>query len=197
MNIGLGEARDNARAVESATADVATITGQKPVVTKAKKAIANFKIRENMPIGVAVTLRGDRMYEFLDRLLNAALPRIRDFHGVPTKAFDGRGNFSLGVREQLIFPEIDYDKVDKIRGMQINIVTTREDGRRGTAAAGADGHAVLEGACLAMAKTSMIVKANREPKFSTRKKNRCKLCGRPRAFIRQFALCRICFRGWR
>ena len=133
VNIGLGEARDNARAVESATAEVATITGQKPVVTKAKKAIANFKIRENMPIGVAVTLRGDRMYEFLDRLLNAALPRIRDFHGVPAKAFDGSGNFSLGVKEQLIFPEIDYDKVDKIRGMQINIITTArtdEEGRR-------------------------------------------------------------------
>ncbi len=133
VNIGLGEARENARAVESATAEVATITGQKPVVTKAKKAIANFKIREDMPIGVAVTLRGDRMYEFLDRLLNAALPRIRDFHGVSTKAFDGRGNFSLGVKEQLIFPEIDYDKVDKIRGMQINIITTArtdEEGRR-------------------------------------------------------------------
>jgi large subunit ribosomal protein L5 len=133
VNIGLGEARDNARAVESATSEVAIITGQKPVVTKAKKAIANFKIRENMPIGVAVTLRGDRMYEFLDRLLNAALPRIRDFHGVPTKAFDGRGNFSLGVREQLIFPEIDYDKVEKIRGMQINIITsakTDEEGQR-------------------------------------------------------------------
>ena len=133
VNIGLGEARDNARAVESATSEVATITGQKPVVTKAKKAIANFKIRENMAIGVAVTLRGDRMYEFLDRLLNAALPRIRDFHGVPTKAFDGRGNFSLGVKEQLIFPEIEYDKVDKIRGMQINIVTsakTDEEGQR-------------------------------------------------------------------
>ena len=133
LNIGLGEARENARAVESATADIATISGQKPVVTRAKKAIANFKIRENMPIGVAVTLRGDRMYEFLDRLLNAALPRIRDFHGVPTKAFDGRGNFSLGVREQLIFPEVDYDKVDKIRGMQINIITTAkndEEGRR-------------------------------------------------------------------
>jgi large subunit ribosomal protein L5 len=133
VNIGLGEAKENARAVETASADVATITGQKPVVTKAKKAIANFKIRENMPVGVAVTLRGDRMYEFLDRLLNAALPRIRDFHGVPTKAFDGRGNFSLGVREQLIFPEIDYDKVDRIRGMQVNIVTsakTDEEGRR-------------------------------------------------------------------
>jgi large subunit ribosomal protein L5 len=133
LNIGLGEAKENARAVETATADVATISGQKPVVTRAKKAIANFKIRENMPIGVAVTLRGDRMYEFLDRLINAALPRIRDFHGVSTKAFDGRGNFALGVREQLIFPEIDYDKVDKIRGMQINIITTAkndEEGRR-------------------------------------------------------------------
>jgi large subunit ribosomal protein L5 len=133
VNIGLGEARDNARAVESASSEIATITGQRPVVTKAKKAIANFKIRENMPIGVAVTMRGDRMYEFLDRLLNAALPRIRDFHGVPTKAFDGRGNFSLGVREQLIFPEIDYDKVDRIRGMQVNIITTArtdEEGKR-------------------------------------------------------------------
>jgi len=133
LNIGLGEARENARAVDSATADLATITGQKPVVTKAKRAIANFKIRENMTIGAAVTLRGDRMYEFLDRMLNAALPRIRDFHGVPTKAFDGRGNFSLGVREQLIFPEIEYDKVDRIRGMQVNIVTTAktdEEGKR-------------------------------------------------------------------
>jgi large subunit ribosomal protein L5 len=133
VNIGLGEARENARAVETATADIGTITGQKPVVTRAKKAISNFKIRENMPVGAAVTLRGDRMYEFLDRLLNVALPRIRDFHGVAMKAFDGRGNFSLGLREQLIFPEIDYDKVDRIRGMQVNIITTArndEEGRR-------------------------------------------------------------------
>jgi large subunit ribosomal protein L5 len=133
LNIGLGEARENARAVDSATGDLATITGQKPVVTKAKRAIANFKIREGMNVGASVTLRGDRMYEFLDRMLNAALPRIRDFHGVPTKAFDGRGNFSLGVREQLIFPEIDYDKVDRIRGMQVNIITTAktdEEGKR-------------------------------------------------------------------
>jgi large subunit ribosomal protein L5 len=133
VNIGLGEAKENARAVETATADIATITGQKPVVTKAKKAIANFKIRENMAVGVAVTLRGDRMYEFLDRLLNVALPRIRDFHGVAVKAFDGRGNYSLGLREQLIFPEIEYDKVDRIRGMQVNIQTsarTDEEGRR-------------------------------------------------------------------
>ena len=133
LNIGLGEAKENARAVESATADLGTITGQRPVVTKSKRAIANFKIREGVPVGAMVTLRGDRMYEFLDRMLNAALPRIRDFHGVSVKAFDGRGNFSLGLREQLIFPEIDYDKVDRIRGMQINISTTArtdQEGRR-------------------------------------------------------------------
>src|SRR5262249_8002115 len=121
LNIGLGEARENARALDTASADIATITGQKPVITRAKKSIANFRLREGMPIGVMVTLRGQRMYEFYDRLVNAALPRIRDFRGCSVKAFDGRGNYSLGVREQLIFPEIDYDKVDRIRGMQINI----------------------------------------------------------------------------
>jgi large subunit ribosomal protein L5 len=133
LNIGLGEARENARALDSATADIATITGQKPVVTRAKKSIANFRIRQGMPIGVMVTLRGQRMYEFYDRLVNAALPRIRDFRGAPAKAFDGRGNYSLAVREQLIFPEIDYDRVDRIRGMQININTTArndEEGKR-------------------------------------------------------------------
>ena len=133
LNIGLGEAKENARAVETATADLATISGQKAVVTKAKKAIANFKIRQNMAIGAAVTLRGDRMYEFLDRMLNSALPRIRDFRGVPMKAFDGRGNYSLGLREQLIFPEIEYDRIDKLRGLQVTIATTArndEEGRR-------------------------------------------------------------------
>jgi large subunit ribosomal protein L5 len=133
LNIGLGEARENPRAVETATGDLATITGQKPVVTRATKSIANFRIREGMPIGVMVTLRGRRMYEFFDRLVNAALPRIRDFRGLPTKAFDGRGNYSLGLREQLVFPEIEYDKIDRIRGMQININTTAksdEEGKR-------------------------------------------------------------------
>src|SRR3990170_277555 len=133
VNIGLGEALQNPRALDSASADVAAITGQKPVITRAKRSIANFKVRQGNPIGVTVTVRGDRMWEFLDRLLNAALPRIRDFHGVPTKAFDGRGNFSLGVKEQLIFPEIDYDKVDRIRGMQITICTSArsdEEGKR-------------------------------------------------------------------
>jgi large subunit ribosomal protein L5 len=133
LNIGLGEARENARALDSASADLATITGQKAVITRSKKSIANFRLREGMPIGAMVTLRGRRMYEFFDRLVNAALPRIRDFRGCSTKAFDGRGNYSLGVREQLIFPEIDYDKIDRIRGMQINIITTArsdEEGKR-------------------------------------------------------------------
>jgi large subunit ribosomal protein L5 len=133
VNIGLGEALQNARALDSAVNDVATITGQKPVITRAKKSIANFKLRENNQIGVTVTLRGERMWEFLDRLLNAALPRIRDFQGVNPNAFDGRGNYSLGLREQLIFPEIDYDKIDRVRGLQVNIITSArndEEGRR-------------------------------------------------------------------
>jgi large subunit ribosomal protein L5 len=124
LNIGLGEAVTNGKALESASADIGTITGQHPVITRAKTSISNFKLREGMPIGVMVTLRNDRMWEFLDRLLNAALPRIRDFNGVSPNSFDGRGNYSLGVREQMIFPEIEYDKIDKIRGMQITMVTT-------------------------------------------------------------------------
>jgi large subunit ribosomal protein L5 len=124
LNIGLGEALTNARAIENATRDLTTIAGQKPVTTRAKKSIAGFKIREGMPIGVSVTLRGRRMYEFVDRLLSSALPRIRDFQGVSRNAFDGRGNYSLGIREQVIFPEIDYDSIDRIRGLQIVIVTT-------------------------------------------------------------------------
>src|SRR5579859_4077815 len=124
VNVGLGEAITNGRAIEAASKDIATITGQRPVVTKAKKSIAAFKVREGMPIGVMVTLRGDRMYEFFDRLVNVALPRVRDFRGVPTKSFDGRGNYTLGVRDQLIFPEIDYAKVEKMKGMNITIVTS-------------------------------------------------------------------------
>ena len=145
LNIGLGEARENARAVDSATADLATITGQKPVVTRPRSRSRTSSSARTCRSASTVTLRGERMYEFLDRLLNAALPRIRDFHGVPTKAFDGRGNYSLGVREQLIFPEIDYDKVDQIRGMQITIITTAQDRRGRQAAARAPGHAVREG----------------------------------------------------
>jgi large subunit ribosomal protein L5 len=124
VSMGVGEGRENAKVLDFATGDLQTITGQRPIVTRAKKSIANFKLREGVPIGAKVTLRGARMYEFLDRLLNIALPRVRDFKGVPPKGFDGRGNYALGLREQLIFPEIVYDKVDKVRGMDINIVTT-------------------------------------------------------------------------
>ena len=124
VNMGVGEAKENAKILEAAVKDLETITGQKAVTTKAKNAIANFKIRENMPIGCKVTLRGEKMYEFADRLINLALPRVRDFRGVNPNAFDGRGNYALGIKEQIIFPEIEYDKVDKVRGMDIIFVTT-------------------------------------------------------------------------
>jgi large subunit ribosomal protein L5 len=133
VNRGLGEASQNAKALESSLNELGVITGQKPVVTRAKKAIAGFKIRKGMPVGVMVTLRGERMYAFLDRLINLALPRIRDFRGVSPKSFDGRGNYSLGVREQLIFPEIDYDSIDQIRGMDISIITTANTDEEGRA----------------------------------------------------------------
>ena len=124
INMGVGEAKENAKLLDAAVKDMETITGQKAVVTKAKNSVANFKIREGMPIGCKVTLRGDKMYEFVDRLINLALPRVRDFRGVNPNAFDGRGNYALGIKEQLIFPEIEYDKVDKVRGMDIIFVTT-------------------------------------------------------------------------
>jgi len=124
INIGCGDARDNSKVIEAAATDLAAITGQRPVVCKAKKSVANFKLREGMPIGVKVTLRGDRMYEFVDRLFNVALPRVRDFRGINPNAFDGRGNYNMGLKEQLIFPEIEYDKIDKVRGMDICFVTT-------------------------------------------------------------------------
>lgn len=132
VNVGVGEAKENAKVLDAVVRDIAAITGQKPVVTKAKKSIANFKLREGMPIGVKVTLRQDRMWEFVDRLFNIALPRVRDFRGINPDGFDGRGNFSLGIKEQLIFPEIEYDQIDKIRGMNIVFVTTAttdEEGR--------------------------------------------------------------------
>ena len=127
VNIGMGEAMDNPKAMESAVSDLTTITGQKPVQTKARKSIANFKLREGRLIGTKVTLRGDRMWAFLDRLLSTALPRVRDFRGVSANAFDGRGNYTLGLRDQLIFPEIEYDKIDKLRGMEVTIVTTAKN----------------------------------------------------------------------
>lgn len=124
INMGVGEAKENSKTLESAVADLTIISGQKPVITRARKSVANFKLRENMPIGAKVTLRKQKMYEFADKLLNIALPRVRDFHGVSSKAFDGRGNYSLGIKEQTIFPEIEYDKIDKVRGMDIIFVTT-------------------------------------------------------------------------
>ena len=126
VNVGCGEARDNAKVLESVVNDLGVITGQKPIITKAKKSVANFKLREGMPIGAKVTLRQDKMWEFLDRLFNVALPRVRDFRGINPNAFDGRGNYALGLKEQLIFPEIEYDKIDKIRGMDIVICTTAQ-----------------------------------------------------------------------
>lgn len=124
LNVGIGEARENPKALEKAVEEITAITGQKPVITKAKKSIANFKVREGMSVGIKVTLRGQKMYDFLDKLMNIALPRVRDFRGVSSTSFDGRGNYALGIKEQLIFPEIEYDKVDQIRGMDIIIVTT-------------------------------------------------------------------------
>jgi large subunit ribosomal protein L5 len=133
INIGMGEAIQNAKAMDNAVRDLADITGQRPVVTKAKRSVAAFKLREGMPIGCMVTLRGRHMYDFLDKLVNVALPRLRDFQGISSDAFDGRGNYTLGIREQLVFPEISYDKIDKVRGMEITVVTTArtdEEGRR-------------------------------------------------------------------
>jgi large subunit ribosomal protein L5 len=133
VNVGLGEALQNAKALDSAAEDVSAITGQRPVITRAKKSIAAFKLRKGMSIGLTVTVRGDRMYELLDRMVNAALPRIRDFQGVSPYSFDGRGNYSLGIKEQLIFPEVDYDKIERIRGLQVTVVTTArsdEEGKR-------------------------------------------------------------------
>ncbi len=124
INVGCGEAKDNSKVVDSIKTDLATITGQQPVICNAKKSVANFKLREGMPIGVKVTLRGNRMYEFIDRLFSIALPRVRDFRGINPNSFDGRGNYSMGVKEQLIFPEIEYDKIDKVRGMDITFITT-------------------------------------------------------------------------
>ena len=131
VNIGVGEAIDNSKALDAAVSDLRRITGQQPVVTKARKSIANFKLREGQPIGAKVTLRGDRMWSFLDRLLNIALPRVRDFRGVSPNSFDGRGNYTMGLREQLVFPEIEYDQVDKIRGLEVSIVTSASDDDQG------------------------------------------------------------------
>ncbi len=133
LNIGMGEAIGNAKALDAAASDLATVTGQRPVVTRSRKAISNFRLRVGMPIGLKVTLRGERMWHFLEKLITAALPRIRDFQGVPDRSFDGRGNFSLGLREQLVFPEIEYDKIDRLRGLEVTIITTAKTDEEGRA----------------------------------------------------------------
>ena len=168
LNMGVGDAIANPKLLDEAVEELTAISGQKPVVTKAKKSIANFKLREGMSIGCKVTLRGERMYEFLDKLINLSLPRVRDFRGVSATAFDGRGNYTLGVKEQLIFPEIEFDKVNKVRGLDVVIVTT--------------------------AKTSLRVKQSRPAKFSTREYTRCEICGRPHSVLKKYKVCRICFR---
>jgi large subunit ribosomal protein L5 len=205
VNVGVGEAVTNPKALDYAVQNIATITGQKPLVTKARKSIAAFKLRAGRPIGVKVTLRGDRMWAFLDRLFNVALPRIRDFRGVSPDSFDGRGNYTLGLREQLVWPEIDYSQVDKVPGDGDHHCDHGEDRRRGAAAAGAARHAVpqriggkkedFHTGCRrgSVARKCMIYREMRR-KYKVRVRNRCRRCGRPRAYIRRFALCRICFR---
>ena len=176
VNMGVGEAATDSKAIDGAVRDLRAITGQQPMITRARKSIASFRLRAGMPIGAKVTLRGDRMWEFFDRLTAVAIPRIRDFRGISPKSFDGRGNFSMGVTEQLIFPEIDFDSVDHTRGMDITIVTTAKTDE--------EAKALLE----------MIVKQQRKQKFSTREYTRCQRCGRPHSVYRKFGLCRVCFR---
>ena len=195
INMGVGEAKDNAKLLESAIADMEKIAGQKAVVTRAKNSVANFKIREGMPIGCKVTLRGEKMYEFVDRLINLSLPRVRDFRGVNPNAFDGRGNYALGIKEQLIFPEIEYDKIDKVRGMDVIFVTTaKTDEEARELLTQFNMPFAKEKGEKFMAKTSMKIKQQRAPKFSTREYSRCRICGRPHAYLRKYGICRICFR---
>lgn len=171
LNVGCSEARENAKVLDAVVSDLTAITGQKAVVTKAKKSVANFKLREGMPIGAKVTLRGNKMWEFLDRLFNVALPRVRDFRGISADSFDGRGNYALGIREQLLFPEIEYDKVDKIRGMEMIFVTTAktdEEARSCSDCWACPCAGLRGGERKTMAKKSIVIRQKREPKFSTR-----------------------------
>ncbi len=197
VNIGLGEALQNAKAIDAAVGDLTLITGQRPIVTRAKRSIAQFRLRTGNAIGAKVTLRGERMWDFLERLTRVALPRIRDFRGVPSKSFDGRGNYSLGLREQLAFPEIDYDKVDRLRGLEISIVTTAktdEESKHLLELLGMP-FAVVGAGEETMAKKSIDRRSAHASRTQTvQAYHRCTLCGRPRAYMRRFALCRICFR---
>ena len=177
INVACGEAKDNEKILEAVMKDLGQITGQKAVVCRAKKSVANFKLRQGTPIGCKVTLRGERMYEFVDRFFNVALPRVRDFRGINGNGFDGRGNFACGIKEQIIFPEIDFEKVDAVRGMDVCFVTTAKTDEIST-----------------MAKLSMKLKQSRPAKFSTRAYTRCRICGRPHSVLRKYGVCRVCFR---
>ena len=189
VNIGMGEASQNVKLLDVAVIELGQIAGQKPVITRAKKSIANFKIRKGMPIGCCVTLRGDRMYEFLDRLCNVVLPRVRDFRGLPPNAFDGRGNYTMGLSDQLVFPEIDYTRVDKIKGMNITLTTTArndEEGRELLKLLGVPLRPVRKVKEKRWREHSQFAKMRRKPKFKIRVRNRCRLCGRPRGFCANF-----------
>ena len=194
LNMGVGEAKTDAKALDAAIEELTTIAGQRAQVRKARKSIASFKLREGMSVGARVTLRGARMYEFLDRLVSIALPRIRDFRGLNPDSFDGRGNYSLGIREQIIFPEIDYDSVRDPRPRHRD----HDDGgdrRAGPGAPARARHAVRHREKgLVVAKTSLRVKQKRQPKHGVRAYTRCNRCGRPRAVFRRYMLCRICLR---
>ena len=194
INVAAGEAKENVKVIDAIVADLGQITGQKAVVCKAKKSVANFKLRQGMPIGAKVPLRGERMYEFVDRLFNVALPRVRDFRGINGNSFDGRGNYAFGLKEQIIFPEIDFDKVDAVRGMDICFVTTAKTDEEAKELLKARSVRQLIREEQRMAKTSMKIKQQRPAKFSTREYNRCKICGRPHAYLRKYGVCRICFR---
>ena len=195
LNMGVGEGKTDAKQIDAALEELTIIAGQRAQVRRARKSIAQFKIREGMPIGVKVTLRGDRMWEFLDRLVSIALPRIRDFRGLNPDSFDGRGNYSLGIREQIIFPEIDYDSIDQIRGLDVAITTTARDDEQARAlltALGlpfaADGRRSVDGEEVADSQGRPAAK------FKVRNYTRCNRCGRPRAVFKKFGLCRICLR---
>ena len=203
VNMGVGDAKQDSKVLEAATDQLATITGQKPNIRRARKSIAQFKVREGMPVGVAVTLRHERSYEFLDRLMSVAIPRIRDFRGLNPRAFDGRGNYSLGVREQIIFPEVDYDEIDQVRGLDITITTTASSDEEAFALLEALGMPFAREGRPAggsndveepMAKLSQRVRQQRTPKYKTRGYTRCRRCGRARAVYRKFGICRICLR---
>ena len=194
INMGVGEAKENSKVLDSAVRDLEIITGQHAVTTKARKSVANFKIREGQAIGCKVTLRGEKMYEFADRLINLALPRVRDFRGVNPNAFDGRGNYALGIKEQIIFPEIEFDKVDKVRGMDIIFVTTAKTDEESRELLTLFNMPFAKSSEEKMAKLSMKLKQRRPAKFSTREYTRCKICGRPHSVLRKYGICRVCFR---